>query len=498
MKVTNSLGKEIETNLDGRTFSPFKGGEKHSGASKVQKDLITALKNCGLKDGMTLSFHHQLRNGDQVLCKTLEAAKDLGVKDIRLAQTAMFDAHNPVIDYINDGVVSRIEGSVNGVVGDFISKNNPLKAPVILRSHGGRWAAVKTGELHPNIAVIAASAADIRGNATGLMGESAFGNIAYSQVDAWHADKVVIVTDNIVDYPCPYREIYEGLVDTVVEIERIGDPEKIVSGSLQITTDPSKLQIGRSCVDLMDAVGIIKDDMIFQAGAGGISLAALKYLGERLQEKHMVAGCSTGGLTEFIVNMYNQGVLKQVNTCQCFDTVAVDFVRNHLKSASTIGEYSDHTMKGRNTDRLDTVILGATEVDTHFNVNVNTHSDGRMLHGIGGHQDVSSTANLTIITVPLFRKTNPIVRELVTTVSTPGDIIDAIVTDQGIAINPKRTDLIKTVSQSLDLIPIETLKEQAYEATGGPEEPKLGKEVIGMTKYFDGTVLDNIYQVLEE
>ena len=496
MKVVNAAGKQIETEIDNRNFTPYKGGKKHGGESKVVKDIISALKKSGLKDGMTLSFHHQLRNGDFVVNQTIESVKDAGVKDIRLAQTAMFGVHEPLIDYIKDGIVTRIEGSVNGAVGDFISKNNPLKSPVILRSHGGRWSAVRSGELHPNIAVIAASAADIRGNATGIIGKSAFGNIAYSQVDAWNADKVIIVTDNLVDYPCPYREIYEGLVDYVVVVDKIGNPSKIVSGSLKITEDPMKLGIGKSCVDLMDAVGIVKNDMIFQAGAGGISLAALKYLGERLKEKNLVAGCSTGGCTEFIVKMYNEGVLKQVNTCQCFDTVAVDFVRNHLESQSTIGEYSDPSMKGRNTDRLDTVILGATEVDTKFNVNVNTHSDGRMLHGIGGHQDVSAAANLTIITVPVFRKANPVVRDIVTTITTPGDIIDAIVTNEGIAINPNRKDLIQKAKGKIDLVPIDKLKEMAYEETGGPQEPNLGKDIIGMTKYFDGTVLDNIYQVL--
>jgi len=194
--------------------------------------------------------------------------------------------------------------------------------------------------------------------------------------------------------------------------------------------------------------------------------------------------------------MYKEGLLKQINTCQCFDTVAVDFVKKHLESQSTIGEYSDSTMKGRNTDRLDTVILGATEVDTHFNVNVNTHSDGRMLHGIGGHQDVSAAANLTIITVPVFRKTNPVIREMVTTITTPGDVVDAIVTNEGTAINPKRKDLIEKAKGKIDLISIDELKQMAYDETGGPQDPKLGEEIIGMTKYFDGTVLDNIYQVI--
>ncbi len=496
MKKKNAADHFIETEIAGIRFEPYAGGEKHNRDSKVVKNLEEAFKKCGLKNGMTVSFHHQLRNGDFVVNQTFEVIKDLGVKDIRMAQTAIFDVHKPLIDYINESILTRIEGSINGIVGDFISKNNPLKTPVILRSHGGRWAAVRKGELHLDIAIIAASSADMRGNSTGLLGKSAFGNIAYSQLDAWHADKVIIVTDNLVTYPCPFREIYEGLVDYVVEVDKIGDPEKILSGSLKITNDPEKLGIGKRCVDLMDAAGIIKNGMIFQAGSGGISLAALKYLGERLKEKKLVAGCSTGGLTEFIVDMYQKGILKQINTCQCFDTVAVNFVKNHLESTSTIGEYSDPTMKGRNTDLLDTVILGATEIDTNFNVNVNTHSDGRLLHGIGGHQDVSAGSNLTIITAPVYRKSNPIIREKVTTITSPGDIIDAIVTNQGTAINPKRKDLLNVLRGKIDIVDITDLKKIAYDATGGPQEPKLGSEIIGLTKYFDGTVLSNIYKVL--
>ena len=191
MKVENAAGRIVNTEILGRSFNPFRGAKKHSYSSKVI-ELSNALKKCKIKSGDTISFHHQLRNGDYVVNMTLDAIKNLGIKNIRMAQTAIFNVHEPVIDFIKDGVVNKIEGSINGVVGDFVSKN-PLDFPVILRSHGGRWAAVKTGDLHPNIAVIAASAADERGNCTGIIGESAFGPISYSQVDAMYADYVIIV-----------------------------------------------------------------------------------------------------------------------------------------------------------------------------------------------------------------------------------------------------------------------------------------------------------------
>ncbi len=495
MKVKNAAGRLIETEIAGRTLKPFYGAKKHTYYSKVTS-LSDALIKCGIKDGYTLSFHHQLRNGDYVVNKALAAARDLGIKNIRMAQTAIFNVHEPVINFIKDGVVNRIEGSINGIVGDFISKN-PLPYPVVLRSHGGRWAAVKTGELHPNIAIIAASASDECGNCTGIIGDSAFGPLSYSQVDAVHADHVIVVTDNIVEYPCKFQEIQERNVDCVAKVDHIGDPKNIMSGTTKITEDPMKLQIARDCVELMDAAGLIKDGMIFQSGAGGISLAAMKFLGERLEEKDVIASTATGGLTQLIVEIYKAGRVKNIYYSQVFDDYSVKFIQEDLGLPADIGHYADPTSKGRTIDGLDTVVLGATEVDVNFNVNVNTHSDGRMLHGIGGHQDTAAGSSLCIVTCPVFRKTNPIVREKVTTISTPGDVVDAIVTNEGIAINPRRKDLFEKAKGKVNIVPIEDLKQKAYDETGGPQELEFTDQIVGMTKWFDGTVLDNIWKVKE-
>jgi len=495
MKVKNSAGRIIETEIASSTFRPFAGAKKHTYSSKVT-NLSDALKKCGIKNGDTLSFHHQLRNGDSVVNMTLAAVLDLGIKNIRMAQTAIFNVHEPVIDFIKEGVVNRIEGSINGVVGDYISKN-PLKYPVVLRSHGGRWGAVKTGELHPNIAIIAASASDECGNCTGIIGESAFGPISYSQVDAMYADHVIVVTDNIVDYPCKFQEVQERNVDCVAKVEHIGDPKNIVSGTTKITEDPMKLQIAHDCVDLMDAAGLIKNGMVFQSGAGGISLAAMKFLGERLEEKDVVASTATGGLTRLIVDIYKAGRVKNIYYSQVFDDYSVKFIQEDLGLPADIGHYADPTSKGRTIDGLDTVVLGATEVDVDFNVNVNTHSDGRMLHGIGGHQDTAAGSSLCIVTCPVFRKTNPIVREKVTTISTPGDVVDAIVTDKGIAINPRRKDLLEKAKGKINIVPIEDLKQIAYDETGGPQKLEFTDKIVGMTKWFDGTVLDIIWKVKE-
>ena len=124
MKIKNVAGRAIETDIDGKIYEPFNGAKKYSCSSKVTS-LSEALIKSGLRDGSTVSFHHQLRNGDKIINMTLEAIKDLKAKNIRMAQTAMFNVHKPVIDLIKEGVVNRIEGSINGVVGDYISKHPP-------------------------------------------------------------------------------------------------------------------------------------------------------------------------------------------------------------------------------------------------------------------------------------------------------------------------------------------------------------------------------------
>jgi citrate lyase subunit alpha/citrate CoA-transferase len=256
-----------------------------------------------------------------------------------------------------------------------------------------------------------------------------------------------------------------------------------------------KLKIAYNCVELMDAAGLIKDGMVFQSGAGGISLAAMKYLGDRLEEKNVVASTATGGLTKLIVDIYKAGRVKNIYYSQVFDDYSVKFIQDDIGLPADIGHYADPTSKGRTIDGLDSVVLGATEVDVDFNVNVNTHSDGRLLHGIGGHQDTAAGSSLCIITCPVFRKSNPIVRERVTTVTTPGEVVDAVVTDMGIAINPNRKDLIEQVKGKMKIVSIEDLKNLAYDATGTPQELEFENKIVGCTKWFDGSILDIIKKV---
>jgi len=144
---------------------------------------------------------------------------------------------------------------------------------------------------------------------------------------------------------------------------------------------------------------------------------------------------------------------------------------------------------------MDIMILGATEVDLNFNGNVVTHSDGYLLHGIGGWQNCIAS-KCTILPIPLFRDRMPIVREEVTTICGPGELIDVIVTERGIAINPLRKDLIeKMKNSSLPIKTINQLKDEAEAICGVPDKPKFTNKPVAVVKWVDGTIIDTIWQL---
>ena len=63
--------------------------------SKLVSSIREAVQLSGLKDGMTVSFHHHLRNGDYVLNMVMEQIAELGVKDLTINASSLFDTHQP-------------------------------------------------------------------------------------------------------------------------------------------------------------------------------------------------------------------------------------------------------------------------------------------------------------------------------------------------------------------------------------------------------------------
>lgn len=159
-------------------------------------------------------------------------------------------------------------------------------------------------------------------------------------------------------------------------------------------------------------------------------------------------------------------------------------------------QYASPSSRSAVVDSLDVVILGATQIDTDFNVNVHTDSNGYIMGGSGGHSDTAAGAKLSMIIAPMFRARLPIVTDRVTCVSTPGKDIDVLVTQGGIAVNPKNGQLMENLkSAGLPVIDIHELKEKTERITGTPRTLPKGDRVVADVISRDGTLLDQIYNV---
>ncbi|MBU6996239.1 MAG: citrate lyase subunit alpha [Theionarchaea archaeon] len=509
--IVNAAGRKLPETIGGQKVEPFMGAfatppRKKRLAPKLSyvkpgEDKLMSLDEAVMKyvkDGMTISFHHHLRDGDYLVNQVLEMVSTLGIKDVVLASTALFPVHEPVVRHLMDGTVRRVEGSMNGPVGRACSFGH-MKEIATLRDHGGRGAAVEMGDLPIDVAFIAAPTADDYGNCNGVHGKSACGPLGYSYPDSLYAKKVIAVTDNLVEYPVTPMSIHQTHVDHVAEVETIGNPEQIVSGTTKVTKSPTNLQIAEYVVETMDALGIISEGASIQAGAGGISLSVTSQMGDLLEDRHIVGGFGLGGVTQYLVDMLHRGVIKKILDAQCFDLTAVQSLRDDPDHAEINIIYSSPYNKGSVYNKLDAAFLGATEVDLDFNVNVNTHSDGLLLHGIGGHQGPAACAKVTFITVPLYRKRIPVIRDRVTTISTPGEVIDVIATEYGIAVNPRRKDILKKVENTkIPVLTIEELKKEAYDLCGEPELPDTTDDIVAVIQWRDGTILDTVKKVVEK
>jgi len=510
--VINAAGRPVPTAINGKPAIPYMGvaayrpvGNKAAppirscadyplDGNKVVGSLREALERCDLKDGAVVSTHHHFRNGDLVANRLWDTLADMGLKDLVWAPSASFACHAPLIKYLDNGVMHHIEGSMNGPLGEYCSAGK-MRGLGVLRSHGGRFQAIQDGELNIDVAVIAAPTADPLGNANGVRGPSACGPLGFALADSLYARRVIVVTDNLEPFPCIPWQIQGQNVDYVVTLDRIGDPSQIVSGTTQVTRSPDRQLIAEMAARFVAETGIMRDGFSFQAGAGGITLSFALYLKDLMKKAGVKARFIRGGSNKYLVDMLREGFTDFILDGQTFDLDGVRSMhedpRRHIDT-SPFTSYNYHG-KGNFASMIDVVMLGATEVDIHFNANVVTHSDGALLHGIGGWQNCLF-AKCTILAVPSFRDRIPVLVDKVTTLCGPGELIDVVATERGIAINPRRTDLIEAAKKcTVPIKPIEQLKAEVDRITGGPPEPvPLGDKIVAAVKWVDGTVIDSV------
>ena len=466
--------------------------------SKIVESIVDALKACGAKDGMTFSFHHHLRNGDFVANMVMQAAvEELGLKDLTIAATSLGEAHDPIADYIEQGKVVGIQTSgIRGRVGDVVS-HGALKTPAIIRSHGGRPRAIEAGEVHIDIAFVAAPTSDCVGNCRGIGGKSNCGSLGYAMTDAKYADHVVVVTDCLVDFPNFPASVEAIDVDAVVVVDSIGNPKKIASAAARISQNPRDLMMAENVAKVIASTPYFKEGFSFQTGVGGPSLAANLFLEKYMDERNIKMGWAIGGICGPMVELLKKGKVGKVIDVQDFDLDAVNSINQtpgHYEMSAS--QYANPANKGAFVNKLDFVVLAALEIDTGFNVNVLTGSDGVLRGAPGGHPDTAAGSKVCIIVTPLTRGRMATVCEKVVTVTTPGDCVDVLVTDYGIAVNPLRPDLIECLDKAgIPHVTIESLKEKAYSLVGRPDDLEWEDKVVAVLEARDGTILDVVRKI---
>ena len=509
----NSLGREIPDSYAGKTLVPY--GDPWSlgpqglvaarpvkrvnpGTGKMLSSLREAIEASGLSDGMTIATHHSLRNGDFLLNRIVAEVAAMGLKGIWIASSSVHPVHAEIIPHIKSGVIAGFQCGVNGLIGELASRGE-LACPIVVRTHGGRARSIIEGSVKIDVAFIAAPCCDEYGNMNGYYGPSACGSLGYAQIDASYASCVVAVTDNLVPFPAIPVGIPQTLVDYVVVVDRLGDPAKIVSTTTRVTTDPVGLQIAAYAAQVIEASGLLKDGFSFQTGSGGISLAVAEKVRNAMRKGSIKGSFGCGGITGYFVEMLEEGLFSALMDVQCFDQEAVRSIGvNRAHQEISADMYANPFNAGSVVNRLDCVILGATEVDTAFNVNVNTESNGYLLHNTGGHSDTAAGAKLSIIVAPSIRGRLPIVRDRVTTITTPGDTIGVVVTERGIAVNDRHAELKEElIRRKLPVKEIGDLQREICRVTGTPRPLEFEDEVVAVIEYRDGSIIDVVRRVKE-
>lgn len=494
-KLINYQG-EFAIGPKGKKSSPSIANIK-PGDNKLVDCLKKAIQISGLKDGMTISFHHHFRSGDYILNNVVDVIADMGIRDIKLASSSLAEIHNPLIQHIKTGVITEIHTS--GLRGELATEisSGLMDRPVVIRSHGGRARAIESGEINIDVAFLGAPNADEYGNANGYKGNAICGALGYAKVDAEYAEHVILVTDKLMPYPNTPSSLNQKFVDQVVVVDKIGDSDKIASGATRFSKNPKELLIAKNACDVITNTPYFKDGFSFQTGSGGSSLAVTRFLKEEMIKNNYTASFALGGITGPMVALYEEGLIKNLFDVQSFDLDAaqsLDRNINHHEIDASL--YANPHNKGAMVNKLDFVILSALEIDTDFNVNVITGSDGRFMGASGGHCDTAACADLTVIVAPLVRGRIATVVDKVNNIVTPGASIDVLVTERGIAINPLRKDLVELFKKSnLNIADIKELAVSAEKLLGRPKKVEYTDKIVGLIEYRDGSIIDVVLEV---
>ncbi|MDT8297426.1 MAG: citrate lyase subunit alpha, partial [Spirochaetaceae bacterium] len=265
-------------------------------------------------------------------------------------------------------------------------------------------------------------------------------------------------------------------------------------GTLRQSGRPTEKLIAEKTVGLLTASGSIENGFSFQAGSGAISLLVSRMLSSYMEQNGITALFASGGITGGLVDILESGLVKELLDVQSFDDQASRSLGSNPRHKEiSASQYAGPSMEDCVAHRLDIMVLSGTEIDEDFNLNSLTGTNGRILGALGGGPDTAEGANLTVAVMPTMRGRIPTINTRVNTVCTPGEFVDAVVTERGICINPRRTDLEKRLRNAgITTRSITDLRAEVHQITGVPAYPEKNGRVVGIVETRRGDKLDTI------
>lgn len=519
MKINGKEYTWYKSAFNDDTYSSRIVGRRGAAPIPTGKSKITSLDAVMdvIEDGDVISYPHYYRFGDKGLEMMIKALRKQKKKGIILYANAIFDHTDPwLFEAFRDGTLAGLYGNVYRKFGTHVMAGELLPWVTVGFSHGNRVRKLQTGEVHIKAAFAPVPLADQYGNATGLKGpnEQLCGPLGLAAADWEFADYTCVlageVSSNLI---VPYSLSMEQ-TDFVVPVDCPGLSSGIGSGTLdldRVRSQPLNARIAENVLNVMKAADIVKDQFSFQVGAGA-GLIVLDSIRTMLKEAGIQAGFSIGGVTSMHVDMLEEGSIRHLLHGQLFEPsrkVIHSLLDNSSHQEITAGYYASVANKECAVNLLDLAVLSALEVDLDFNVNT-VCANGRIIGGIGGGQDVAAGAGLTIIFLPLATGKKglgfPKIQEQVYTRTTPGDVIDVVVTEEYAAVNPKSSspyrDAILENGEKfgLKLLPIEELRQKAADAAQEmgkiPPRPETTDDILHAVEWRDGTLLDVIRKTI--
>jgi citrate lyase subunit alpha/citrate CoA-transferase len=526
--VRNSLGRLVPTTVNGFSYEPYQGayadlppGPRYTaptravqgrGRSKVARTL-DELVQAYVPEGGWVSMPHYYRDDPTALRLLVDTLRRCGKKGVHLLGIAFFDSHAEVLlPALADGTLAGFEANTYGAVAKAVMDGKLGDWVVVGRTHGGRARAFQQGEREVDLAVGPVPIADAWGNANGVMGHPAamVGPLGLFQPDAQWAKRVALLAETIHPTLLAPHPIEMRWVDHVVPVAKAGDNRGIGTGTTDIRRvkgDEGRNRIADNVMKVIEAAGVVREGFNFQVGSGS-GLLVLERMLRMMRTRGLRAGFTVGGSMEYHVDLLQEGLVELFLDGQCFQPShrlfhSLRHDPRHVE-VSTALYYSPACVQEA-CALMDVVVLGASEVDVEFNVNTVTGYDGVLRTGIGGGPDAAAGAKLSIFALPISRvnrkgQSAPCVRERVTTVVTPGEVVGVVVTEDYVALNPKNdSPYLAAIRDNaarvgLTLVSIEEVaagsRRKAQSEGTLMTEPTFGDEIVYAVEWRDGRLID--------